>query len=145
MAFRRRASARISRASRAAASGSLIRQGSGTYSAVAAAVACSARMRLPRRPVARPRSLDRPGAIENPRAAIRPDQIVSGGEEPPELLFDEARDRGAPGEAVVPRDGAQHLVLLVGRRERPDLLSKHGRLLFNFSIETQHDPTTERG
>src|SRR5947208_1917928 len=104
MAFFCRARARISATSRAAASGSSTLHGTGTKSLTLAAR--STLIVLP----------------DHARPAVRTDRPVPRGEDPPELLLDQAGDGGALREAVVAGDRLQHLQLLIGRGEGADLL-----------------------
>src|SRR5262249_4750393 len=88
-------------------------------------------------------------ALEDPGAALGPNLPRPRREDAPELLADEARDRGALREAVIARHGLEHLQLPLGGRERPDLLvRRHASpafaVLYITYIVYKLDPTPGR-
>src|SRR5207247_11279215 len=106
--------------------GAPTRHGSAIASSPTANASSTARMLVP---------LPHP-VLDHPRAPLRPDVAGPGREHSPELLLDEARDRGALRKAVVPSDGLQHVEVLVGGGVAAYLiLSRHGgcaRLLYRL-------------
>src|SRR5258706_15485609 len=63
----------------------------------------------------------------DPRPAVRLHRRRAPGEQPPELLPDEAGDRPALGKPVIARNRLEHLEVLAGRGEAADRLAGHRR------------------
>src|SRR5439155_9688480 len=92
-----------------------------------------------------------PSVLDDPRAPLRTDVAGPGGKHSPELPLDEARDRGALREAVIPRDGLEHrqvefgrrvgAYLLVNRHAGSGLLRDHGVYinLIQYNNNILHD------
>src|SRR5258705_11111741 len=65
----------------------------------------------------------------DPRPAVRLHRARARGEQPPELLPDEAGDRPALGEPVIARNRLEHLEVLAGSGEAADhLVARHRHL-----------------